>query len=306
MSADPLGRSGPVWLTTAALLLAAPLVALEVPYLTGRVNDHAGLLSQVQLERLEASLAELERSTSAQVVVLTIPSLEGEALEDYSLRVAETWKLGQRGANNGVLFLVATGDRKMRLEVGYGLEGTLTDATCRRILDGIVRPRLRAGDFPGGIEAGVKAVAAVIQGDESVLPKAETGREGKPVGLLFGLLMFLVVGPVLGLFSIAALVTKGFGGWFLYFFLIPFWAVFPSALLTPYVGFPLLGMWIVGAPIIKIWLSCTVAGKAFLKAHPRFVKIAATAGSAQGGSSGSGGFSGGGGSFGGGGASSGW
>lgn len=306
MSAETTRGGRAVWLMAASLLAALPLAALEVPYLTGRVNDHAGLLSEAQRESLEAALAELERATSAQVAVLAIPSLEGEVLEDYSLRVAETWKLGQRDRDNGVLFLVATGDRKMRLEVGYGLEGTLTDATSRRILDGIVRPRFRAGDFPGGIEAGVNAVAAVIQGDESVLAEAETGGEGERLGLLGGFLMFLIVGPVLGLFSVAALFTKGFAGWFQYVFLMPFWAVFPSALLTPYVGLPLLLLWIVGFPILKIWLGSTPAGKAFLKAHPGLAKIAATVRSARGGSSRSGGFSGGGGSFGGGGASSSW
>ncbi len=306
LNADHRGLGWTAWLTTAALLVAVPLAALEVPYLTGRVNDYAGLLSEKQRENLEASLAELERATSAQVVVLTIPSLEGENLEEYSLRVAETWKLGQRDRDNGVLFLVATGDRQMRLEVGYGLEGTLTDATCRRILDGIVRPRFRAGDFPGGIDAGVNAVAAVIRGDESALPEVDTSDLGQPAGLMARLLMFLVFLLVVGTFSLSALFTKGFAAWVQYVFLIPFWAVFPTLTLTPYGGLPLLLLWIVGFPILRIWLGSTPAGKAFLKAHPRLAKIAAAAASARGGSGRSGGFSGGGGSFGGGGASSRW
>ena len=306
MSADTRRGGRVVWLIAAALLAPRPLPALDVPYLTGRVNDHAGLLSEEQRERLEDALAELERTTSAQVAVLTIPSLEDEGLEEYSLRVAETWKLGRRDRDNGVLFLVATGDRKMRLEVGYGLEGTLTDATSRRILDGIVRPRFRAGDFPGGIEAGVNAVAAVIQGDESVLAEAQSGGMGDELGLLGRLLMLLIAAPVLGLFSLTALFTKGCAAWFLYLFLIPFWAAFPSVILTPYVGVPLLLLWIVGFPVLKIWLGRAAAGKAFLKAHPGLATMARSISSARGGSGSSGGFSGGGGSFGGGGASSSW
>jgi len=305
MSADTQRRRWPVWLTTAALLAAPSLAALEVPYLTGRVNDYAGLLSAEQRENLEVFLAELERATSAQVAVLTIPSLEGEVLEDYSLRVAQTWQLGQRDRNNGVLFLVATGDRRMRLEVGYGLEGTLPDATCRRILDGIVRPRFRAGDFPGGIEAGVKAVAGVIRGEEGALAKAEASELGQPAGVVARLIMFLVFLLVVGSFSLWALFTKGFAGWFQYLFLIPFWAVIPTLTLTPYAGVPLLLLWIVGFPILKIWLGSTPAGKAFLKANPRLASFAQAA-QRMASSRGSGGFSGGGGSFGGGGASSRW
>jgi uncharacterized protein len=305
MSADTQRRRWPVWLTTAALLAAPSLAALEVPYLTGRVNDYAGLLSAEQRENLEVFLAELERATSAQVAVLTIPSLEGEVLEDYSLRVAQTWQLGQRDRNNGVLFLVATGDRRMRLEVGYGLEGTLPDATCRRILDGIVRPRFRAGDFPGGIEAGVKAVAGVIRGEEGALAKAEASELGQPAGVVARLIMFLVFLLVVGSFSLWALFTKGFAGWFQYLFLIPFWAVIPTLTLTPYAGVPLLLLWIVGFPILRIWLGSTPAGKAFLKANPRLASFAQAA-QRMASSRGSGGFSGGGGSFGGGGASSRW
>ncbi len=296
---------GPVLRFLAATVLAVgPAVALEVPYLTGRVNDHAGLLSGEQRESLENLLAELEKNTTAQVVVLTIPSLEGEDLEEYSLRVADTWKLGQGQKDNGVLFLISTGDRAMRLEVGYGLESVLPDATCRRILDRLVRPRFRAGDFPGGIEAGVRAVAGVIGGDEGALAGADA--EGERLGIMGRLVASLVIVPVLGIFSFTALFAPGFGGWFLYLFLIPFWAVFPSIVLTPYVGLPLLAVWLIGFPILKIWLGSTPAGKAFLKARPGLARVASSVARSGGRSGRSGGFSGGGGSFGGGGASSRW
>ncbi|MEP0775694.1 MAG: TPM domain-containing protein [Acidobacteriota bacterium] len=304
MSGEERCRGQVLRLLLATVLAVAPAVALEVPYLTGRVNDHAGLLSGEQRESLENLLAELEKNTTAQVAVLTIPSLEGENLEEYSLRVADTWKLGQREKDNGVLFLISTGDRAMRLEVGYGLEGVLPDATCRRILDGLVRPRFRAGDFPGGIEAGVQAVAGVIAGDENALGGAEAA--GEELGIMGRVIASLVVVPVLGTFSLTALFSPGFGGWFLYLFLIPFWAVFPTILFTPYVGLPLLAIWLIGFPILKIWLRSTPAGKAFLKARPGLARFASSMASSGGSSGRSGGFSGGGGSFGGGGASSRW
>lgn len=300
MSGEGRCRCQILRLLLATLLAVAPAVALEVPFLTGRVNDHAGLLSGEQRESLENLLAELEKNTTAQVAVLTIPSLEGENLEEYSLRVADTWKLGQREKDNGVLFLISTGDRAMRLEVGYGLEGVLPDATCRRILDGLVRPRFRAGDFPGGIEAGVKAVAGVIQGDESALAGAEV--QGEELGIWARIIALLVTVAVLGNFSAFALFSTGCSGWFLYLFLIPFWAVFPSVLLAPPVGIALLVLWIVGFPILKIWLGSTQKGKAFLAARPGLARFASSVSS----SGGSGSFSGGGGSFGGGGASSSW
>lgn len=285
-----------------AACLAAPGAALEVPYLTGRVNDLAGLLGGSEKEALERTLAELEERTGAQVAVLTIPSLEGEVLEDYSLRVAETWQLGQKGQDNGVLFLVAVNDRQMRLEVGYGLEGTLPDATCRQILDGLVRPRFRAGDFAGGLREGVQAVAAVIQGDTSVLAEAEKKAQPKLVERIIFLAFFLFV---VGTFSLTSLFAKGCSAWFFYVFLIPFWLTFPGVALGPYAGLALGGLWLLGFPIAKIWLGKTEAGKKFIASRPRLAQFAASAGRMASSRS-SGGFSGGGGSFGGGGASSRW
>ncbi|PYM56963.1 MAG: methanol dehydrogenase, partial [Candidatus Rokuibacteriota bacterium] len=168
--------TGAPWLSHRAGRLIGALVAvvlgslgtvapaLDVPYLAGRVNDLARVLSPAARDRLEAKLRDLEQRTGAQVAVLVIPSLEGESLEAYSVRVAQTWKLGRKGVDDGVLFLVAKNDRKMRIEVGYGLEPRLTDALSRQILDDQVRPRFRNNDFDGGIEAGVDAIGAVIEG----------------------------------------------------------------------------------------------------------------------------------------------
>lgn len=300
----------------ALLWLGSQAWGLEVPFLAGRVNDLAGLLPQQRQEQLEAKLEELERATGAQVVVLTIPSLEGENLEDFSHRVASTWQLGQKGKDNGVLFLVAKNDRKMRLEVGYGLEEVLPDAVCRRILDSLVRPRFRAGDFPGGIEAGVEAVSKVISGQ--TLPEAaKKGRGSKrpaPMGWAPKLLFLAIFLLVVGLFSLAAFFSSGCQSWILYLFLFPFWTFFPMVV-HPGVGLTTGLGWLVLFPILKLVFSETSWGKQFRAAHPHLVRSLAGGvrfrgggfpGGFSGGGFSGGGFSGRGGSFGGGGASSGW
>ncbi|HEV2844366.1 MAG TPA: TPM domain-containing protein, partial [Thermoanaerobaculia bacterium] len=155
-----------------ALLLAPRWgVAKEVPFLTGRVNDQANLLSPEQRQRIEQKLAGLEQQTTHQVVVLTVESLEGDPIEDYANRVAETWKLGTAEKDNGALLLVASGDRKMRIEVGYGLESDLTDLQTNVIQNDVIIPFFMRGDFGGGIEAGVDAMISAIQG-EDVAPAA--------------------------------------------------------------------------------------------------------------------------------------
>lgn len=292
-------------LSVAGCLAAA---ALEVPYLAGRVNDLAGMVPADARERLELLLSELETETGAQIAVLTIPALEGEALEEYSLRVAETWALGREEFDDGALLLIARDDRKMRIEVGYGLEPTLTDAISRRILDNVIRPRFRQGDFGGGIEAGVEAIAAIVRG-EGELPPPEAGDEAMPLaGRLLGSLFFF---SIVGLFSLAAIGTRGCAGWFLWLFLMPFWLLFPSVLIHPRAGVALLAAWLILFPILWIAIHQTKRGKKWAKSSPWFDTSGRRGGWSSGGwSSGggfsSGGFSGGGGSFGGGGASSSW
>ncbi|MGC8916385.1 MAG: TPM domain-containing protein [Thermoanaerobaculum sp.] len=298
------------------LLVALSGFALEVPYLSGRVNDLAGLLDEATRQKLEERLKSLEQATGAQVVVLTIPSLDGESLEEYSHRVASTWKLGQKGKDNGVLFLIAKADRKMRLEVGYGLEGVLPDATCRRILDNLVRPRFRAGDFAGGIEAGVDAVAKAISG-QAVAAEPPAAKGPGPLEKVLGLCLgFLVFTVVVGLFSLQALGSSGCQSWILYFFLIPFWTAFPMAF-HPFLGIATGLGWILLFPVGKWLLHRTPKGKKLLS-HSWLFSGGPSGRSSRGGfwsggfggfSGGSfsgGGFSGGGGSFGGGGASSSW
>jgi uncharacterized protein len=292
----------------AVFLLVAPgLAALDVPYLSGHVNDTAGMIPAAVRDRLEDKLAAFEKQTGAQVAVLTVPGLAGEVLEDYSLKVAETWKLGRKGVDDGVLVLIARDDRKMRIEVGYGLEGKLTDAQCRRILDNVIRPAFRNGEFGKGVEAGVDAVTGTIQGKDVIPtspPSASKQFSAKPIGLqLMGIGIFVLV---IGVFSLLALLSKGAQSWFLYVFLVPFWAVFPLAFFGS-AGLVALLAWVVGFPIAKHWLHGTRAGKSFLKGHPGLVAFAASGGHSGSGSGwSSGGFSGGGGGFGGGGASGGW
>ncbi|MBM3789920.1 MAG: TPM domain-containing protein, partial [Acidobacteria bacterium] len=129
--------------------LCSVLASLDVPRLRGRVNDLAGLLSAEESSALDARLADLERTDSTQVAVLIIPGLEGEALEDYSERVATAWQLGVRGNDNGALLLIALRERRVRIEVGYGLEATLTDALSRRIIETEITPEFREGDYFG-------------------------------------------------------------------------------------------------------------------------------------------------------------
>ena len=294
-------------LLVAALVAAAPAAtAIEVPYLSGHVNDTAAMIPAAVRERIEGQLAAFEKATGAQVAVLTVPALNGDPIEDYSIKVAQTWKLGRKGVDDGVLFLVARDDRRMRIEVGYGLETKLTDAQCGRILDDVVRPAFKRGDYGGGIAAGVNAITGAIEG-KAVPPPPPPGPQripGVPLpARLLGTLIFVVV---IGVFSAVALFGKGCMGWFLYVFLMPFYAAFPVGLWGRPAAF-MLPLWLLGFPLAKLVLGKTGAGKSFLAAHPGLVTFAASSGrSGSGGGFSGGGFSGGGGSFGGGGSSGSW
>ncbi len=211
-------------LLVCLLALAVPLAAeLAVPFLSGRVNDNANMIPADAKLRIEQKLAAFEQQTGAQVAVLTIPSLEGEPVEDFSLRVVEAWKLGKKGKDNGVLFLISKQDRRMRIEVGYGLEGDLTDLESGRILSDVVAPYFRNGDFGGGIEHGVDAILASLQGQE-VTPADVGSQEERAPGekALTGIIFALVI----GVFSLAALSSRGLMSWLLYFFMMPFFSAF--------------------------------------------------------------------------------
>ncbi|HKN87573.1 MAG TPA: TPM domain-containing protein [Nitrospiraceae bacterium] len=185
--------------------MPSPVLALDVPPLTGRVVDLANLLPTDVAASLSAELAEHERKTGNQIAVLTLPSLEGESLEEFSHRVATTWKLGRKGNDNGVLLLVVPGERRIRIEVGYGLEGTLTDAKSSQIIRREIVPHFKSGDFASGISAGVEAIMATIEG--SYTATQEPSRQSTPWEIFF---IAIVIGAFVG-GSIFGGTVKGVG-----------------------------------------------------------------------------------------------
>jgi uncharacterized protein len=159
-------------LSAIAIVLACVVVAatafaqsLTFPALTGRVVDEAGILDAATRDKLEKLSADLEAKSTDQLVVVTLKSLQGTSIEDYGYQLGRSWKIGQKDKNNGVLLIVAPSDRKVRIEVGYGLEGTLTDAISSFIVQQAILPRFRAGDFPGGITLGAEDIVNVLTGD---------------------------------------------------------------------------------------------------------------------------------------------
>ena len=155
------------WLCLAAAAMAqAPSTStLSFPPLTGRVVDDAGLLSAGDRAALDTTLARLEAKTTNQLVVVTLKSLQGSAIEDYGYQLGRRWQIGQKDKNSGALLIVAPAERKVRIEVGYGLEGTLTDAATRLIIENAILPAFKTGDFPAGIKAGTALIAQLLGGD---------------------------------------------------------------------------------------------------------------------------------------------
>lgn len=173
------------------LLLVLPAAALEIPKPTGYVNDLAGMLSQTVELKLEQFLRDFEKSDSTQITVLTVPTLDGEALEDYSLRVLDSWKVGQKGLDNGALLLIAKAERKIRIEVGYGLEGRLTDLLAGRIIDNEISPRFKQGDIDGGVVSGVVGIAEAVRGEYAGTGHTTSKKKkSNPLGFLLPLLFF--------------------------------------------------------------------------------------------------------------------
>jgi uncharacterized protein len=163
------------WLFPA---LSPALADVAVPQLVGRVVDQTGTLSGGELDSLQQTLRGFEARKGSQVAVLIVPTTGDETIEQYSLRVAEAWKIGRKKIDDGALLVVAKNDRKLRIEVGYGLEGALTDVTSKRIIDEIITPRFRNGDFAGGISAGVDRIIGVIDGEK--LPAPPPARQSSP------------------------------------------------------------------------------------------------------------------------------
>jgi len=154
-----------VILTLFCILSTPHLLALDVPPLKGRVNDYAGMLSSHAKQQLDGILRDLEKNDFTQIVVLIIPSLDGEVLEEFSIKVVDQWKIGQKGLDNGAVLLITKKERKIRIEVGYGLEGSLTDLMAGRIIRNVLVPQFRAGNFDQGVLDGVQAMIGVVRGE---------------------------------------------------------------------------------------------------------------------------------------------
>lgn len=306
-----------VALITTSVVLFNAYAQRAVPELWGmHVHDDAHVLSQATVERLEQQLIAYEDSTSNQLAILIIPSLDGEVIEQYSLRVAESWRLGNADKDNGALLLIAIEDRKMRIETGSGLEGVLTDAVCSRIIRNEMAPAFRQGEYDAGVTAAIDAMIAAIGGEYTAADEDGDGNPDLswPARLAIGFVIF----GALGLFTTIGILAPGCAGWFLYIFLIPFYALFPLIIVGTNGVVGILIAYLIVFPLLKLLLPKTVWGK---KAAKGFTGSGGpgggtwSAGSGRGGWSGGfgssgrssgGGFSGGGGSFGGGGSSGSW
>ena len=286
-----------------ALLLcwaSAAFAAVAVPTLVGRVVDQTGTLSSGDVASLNQTIRNFEARKGSQIAILIVPTTDGEAIEQFSLRVAEAWKIGRKKIDDGALLVIAKNDRRLRIEVGYGLEGALTDATTKRIIDEDITPKFKAGDFAGGVSAGVDRMVRVAEGEK--LPEPEPPHWQSPglsnyidpfnpiviVGaVIIGGILRGTLGRLLG-----SAATGGFIG-----FLV--WLFIGSIAAAVIVG--------IGAFIFALLGEMVPMGGG--RSRGGTWSTGSGGGSWSGSSSGSsdsGGFSGGGGSFGGGGASGSW
>ena len=182
-----------------SLLLTVGPLAKEIPDYQGFVSDYANLLSGSERTSLEMKLREFNSSTSTQIAVLTINSLEGETIEDFAIRVAEKWKVGQKGLDNGAIFLISKNDHRLRIEVGQGLEGIIPDIIAGRIINNIIVPEFKAGNFSRGIDGGVEAMMSAAKQEYDAIPgkpPTAAGRSGRTVGNLIYLLIMAAFLPV--------------------------------------------------------------------------------------------------------------
>lgn len=195
------------------LFLSLTAIALDVPPLRGRVNDYAGLMSPERIQTLEERLARFGQESGHQVAVLTIPSLQGEDIDGFGIRVAENWKIGKKKFDNGAILIISKNDRKLRIEVGYGLEGVLPDAIASRIIREVIVPRFRDGDFAGGIEAGVETILKVTSGEplpEPAQVRSRRKNSGSLDQILF--ILFLLAVPLVGVLSNLSQ-RRAYGAW---------------------------------------------------------------------------------------------
>ena len=292
------------WATTA-------FADVAIPELTGRVVDQTGTLSSGDIAMLTQTLKDLETRKGSQVAVLIVPTTQPETIEQFSIRVAEAWKIGRRKIDDGALLVVAKDDHRLRIEVGYGLEGALTDVTARRIIDEDITPRFRTRDFAGGINAGVKRMIAVIDGEPLPAPKPEAshGPDLDWFGTVVQFWPFILLGPILvgaafrAMFGtlMGSLTAGGVVG-------VIAWTLagsFALGLLLGAIAFAIVLLTAginVGMPVARHPNRGGYVGGAWSSGG----SSSSDWGSSSSGSSDSGGFSGGGGDFGGGGSSGSW
>src|SRR3954454_24214244 len=281
------------WIVPAFALVA-------VPPLTGRVVDQTGTLSGGDIAALTQTLKDLETRKGSQVAVLIVPTTEGEAIEQFSIRVAEAWKIGRKKIDDGALLVVAKNDRHLRIEVGYGLEGALTDATTKRIIDEDITPKFKTGDFNGGGAAGVDKIARIVNGEKLPEPEPPHWQDSQSFNPEDLFNPFLLIPAIL----LGGLLRSVMGR-------LPGSAT--AGGLTALIAWFLVGS-LLAAGIAGVLASLFVLiSDGFASAGPGRRGTGGWSGGGSGGSwssggssSSSGGFSGGGGSFGGGGASGSW
>jgi uncharacterized protein len=283
-----------------ALLLCWAAVALAlvaVPPLSGRVVDQTGTLGSSDIASLTQTLKDLETRKGSQIAVLIVPTTDGEAIEQFALRVAEAWKIGRKKVDDGALLVIAKNDRRLRIEVGYGLEGALTDVTTKRIIDEDITPKFKTGDFAGGVSAGVDRMVRIVNGEKLPEPEPPHWQDSGLLNIApfnpFVLVFVFIVGSALRA-ALGRLVGSAATGGFVGFLA---WLLVGS----------------LGAALAVGVLAFLIA--AFVDLMPSGGSRGTRGGWSSGGSSdwsssssgsSSGGFSGGGGSFGGGGASGSW
>ena len=297
-----------------ALVLAlggafAAAADIAVPPLSGRVVDQTGTLSSSDIGALTQSLKDLQTRKGSQVAVLIVPTTQPETIEQFSIRVAEAWKIGRKKIDDGALLVVAKDDHKLRIEVGYGLEGALTDVTARRIIDEVIVPRFRVNDFAGGISAGVDRIVTVINGEPLPAPQPEASHNNVDFNSNLASFIFSPFG-LIGYVAIAAImrglmgrllgsgVTAGIVGTIM-------WFVVGSLVVSGILGIAAFFLAMFGDSIMA---ASQAAGRNSGRGGSSWSSGSSGSSWSGGSSSGSSdsGFSGGGGSFGGGGASGSW
>ncbi len=237
----------------------------EVPYLSGRITDNAEIFSQDARGRLAAMIKAHEDVTTNQIAVLSMPSLENGSIEEFAGRVFESWKLGRRGKDNGVLIIISPGDKRARIEVGRGLQDRISEEAAGRIVRDLMTPNFNRGDYDRGMEDSLRFVIGMLDvpGAHGAAPQEKaqasgeffSGVEDIPITerILIGAFIF----GIIGLFTIIGVVTPG-AGWFLYLFLIPFWALFPIIVVGTHGTLVLLITYLVGFPAAKLYLTRSV------------------------------------------------